>query len=404
MVGGVGMTDINLCFEVHQPLRLKPYYEPDGGKDLLERYFNMEKNKKILRRVIDKCYMPANNIILKLIDDLGKKFKVSFSITGVLLDQFEMFAPEMIDSFQQLASTRSVEFLCQTYYHSLASLYGTDRSEFVEQVEMHREKMKDLFGKRPKVFENTEFIYNNMIAKTVEGLGFKGIFTEGIERVLGWRSPNYLYKPPEHVAKKIKVLVRNYRLSDDIGYRFSARWWDQWPLTADKYAAWLAATPGDVINIFIDYETFGEHQWPETGIFWFLGSLPYEVLKWKNLKFSTPSRTILKYPARDVIDVFEFNTISWADIERDVSAWLGNEMQRFAYEEIKKIEKLVKKKGDPKLLRIWRYLQNSDHLYYLCTKWWADGDVHKYFSPFDTPEQGFLTILKVLSDFKEKLL
>jgi alpha-amylase len=397
------MKLINLCFEVHQPLRLRRRFQNSDGDALLQSYFDMDMNRRILEKVAGKCYFPANELLLKLMDYYGKKFKFSFSMTGVFLDQLRFFDKKLLESFKQLASTGRVEFLGQTYYHSLASLYGIDRSEFIEQVKLHRKAMLEFFDYKTKVFENTEFIYNNLIAKTVEGLGFKGIFTEGIERVLGWRSPNYLYTPPKHLCNRIKILLRNYRLSDDIGYRFSARWWEEWPLTADKYAAWLSACEGECINIFIDYETFGEHQWEDSGIFWFLGRLPHEVLKYDNLRFSTPSEACEKLKPVGEIDVFEYSTISWADIERDTSAWLGNEMQLFAYEEVKKLEPVVKKLGDPEILRIWRYLQNSDHLYYMCTKWWGDGDVHTYFSCYDSAQEGFINFLKVLSDLKYRI-
>jgi len=368
----------------------------------MDKYFDIETNKGVLARVINKCYMPATNIILKNIDTLGKKFKVSYSISGTLLDQFEMYFPEMIEILKDLAYTGNVEFICQTYNHSLASLYGTDRTEFVRQVNEHREKIKELFNQKARIFENTEFIYNNMIAKTVEGMGFKGIFTEGIEHVLKWRSPNFLYSAKG--SRNIKVLTRNYKLSDDFSYRFSAKWWNEWPLTAEKYASWLSATPGDAINLFVDYETFGEHQWPETGIFWFLGQLPHEVLKYKNMKFTTPSISVEKYKARDVLDVFEFNTISWADIERDTSAWLGNDMQKRLFNELKQLQPLVEKKNNPYFNKIWGYLQNSDHLYFMCTKWLADGHVHKYFSLYNSLIDGFNTMMKVINDFKKKLL
>jgi len=397
------MVDVNLCFEVHQPMRLRPYYYDHNSNNIMDRYFDFETNKGVLARVINKCYMPTTNIIARNIETLGKKFKVSYSISGTLLDQFEEYFPEMIEIFQDLADTGNVEFLSQTYHHSLASLYGTDRSEFVKQVGDHRDKIRDLFNYKTRIFENTEFIYNNMIAKTVDGMGFKGIFTEGIDHILGWRSPNFLYSPKES-KNGIKVLTRNYKLSDDFSYRFSARWWEEWPLTSEKYAAWLSATQGDVLNLFVDYETFGEHQWPETGIFGFLGQLPHEVLKYKNMRFTTPSISVEKYPARDVLDVFEMNTISWADIERDTSAWLGNDMQRKIFEELKSLQPLVEKKNDPKLTKIWGYLQNSDHLYFMCTKWWGDGDVHKYFSPYEKPQDGFNTMKKIINEFRQKLL
>jgi alpha-amylase len=398
------MTRINLCFEVHQPLRLKAHFNPDVKSDgLIDHYFDMKKNEDIFNKVAHKCYLPANAAVLHAIDNLGKKFRVTYSISGVFLDQCEMFNPDVLESFKQLADTGCVEFLGQTYYHSLASLWGNDREEFVRQVEMHRERIKDLFGQRPIVFENTELIYNNMVAKTVAGLGFRGIFAEGCDHLLdGWKSPNYLYTPPGHIENSIKIFLRNYKLSDDIGYRFSARWWEEWPLTAEKYAAWLASTPGEVINIFIDYETFGEHHWKDTGILWFLGSLPFEISKRKNLKFTTPRRC-LTLPARGELDVFEYDTISWADMERDTSAWLGNRMQQHAYEEIKALKHWVDVSNNEEMKKVWRYLQNSDHLYYLCTKGWGDGDVHTYFSPFGTAEDGFYTIHRIVSDIKWKI-
>jgi len=288
-------------------------------------------------------------------------------------------------------------------------LYDSEE-EFIEQVEIHRQMLKDYFNIEPKVFVNTEMIYNNRIAKIVENLGFKAIFTEGAERILQWRNPNYVYVrkycyPNDSTPdKRIRVLLRNYRLSDDIGYRFSARNWDQWPLTAEKYAAWLSATPGQVINIFMDYETFGEHQPEESGIFWFLKALPYMVLKYDNLEFLKASEVVEKYQPIGEIDVFEFSTVSWADMERDVSAWLGNKMQQMVFEEVKNLEKIVKKSKNENLIKIWRLLQQSDHYYYVCNKWWADGDVHKYFSSFGTPEEAFANFMGILADFKTRLL
>lgn len=407
------MTSISLNFQVHQPLRLATF-QPNGNvsnSKIFDHYFNHGLDKWVFDRVSSRCYFPANNTILELIDQLKKekrKFKVSYSITGVFLELCERYNKDLIETFKQLAETKCVEFIGETYYHSLASLFE-DKTEFIEQVNMHRQIIKDLLGFKPKVFVNTEMIYNNLIAKVVEDLGFKGIFTEGTERILGWRNSNYVYvrkfcfpgdPTPE---KRIRVLLRNYRLSDDIGYRFSAKDWNEWPLTADKYAAWLSATPGQCINLFMDYETFGEHQWPESGIFWFLKALPFEVLKYENLEFCTPSEIIEKYEPVGEIDVFELSTVSWADMERDVSAWLGNRMQQVCFEEIKNLEKHVKRLNDPELLRIWRLLQTSDHLYYICTKWWNDGDVHKYFSCFPTPQDGFVNFMSIISDFKARV-
>jgi len=390
-------------------------FQPNGNlanNKLIEAYFNHGLDKWIFDRVAKRCYFPTTSILLELIDSFKKekrKFKVSFSISGIFLEMAERYNKDLLEQFKQLVETGCVELLGETYYHSLASLFEA-KDEFIEQVNMHRQAMKDYFKFEPKVFANTELIYNNIIAKIVEDLGFKAIFCEGAERILGWRSPNFVYvrkfcfpndPPPE---KRIRVLLRNYQLSDDIGYRFSAKDWSEWPLTADKYAAWLNATPGQCINIFMDFETFGEHQWAESGIFWFLKALPYEILKYESLEFCTPSEIILKYKPVGEIDVFELSTASWADMERDVSAWLGNRMQQICFEEIKNLEKHVKRLRNPYFLKVWRLLQQSDHLYYICTKWWNDGDVHKYFSCFPTPQDGFANLMSIISDFKARVL
>ena len=405
------MTDICLIFEVHQPLRLnRNFYAELLGRpkitkeELFQLYFDEKLNRHVLERAARKCYFPSNKILLEQINrfkDKERKFKVAFGISGVFIEQCQRWIPELIESFRQLAETGCVEFLDEPYYHSLASLYGVDRSEFVEQVLMHRKLMREIFGQEPEVFENTECLYNNAIAKTVEGLGYRAIITEGVERILGWRSPNYVYK-----AKNcnLKVLLRNYRLSDDIGFRFSSRWWDQWPLFADKYASWLANTPGQVIVIFMDYETFGEHHWPESGIHEFLRHLPEEVLKWKNLNWCTPSEAAEKHLPAGEIDVFEYNTISWADLERDTSAWIGNPMQNSCYEMLKHLEPLVKGLGDPEYVRLWRLFQQSDHLYYMSMKGAGPGDVHSYFNPYNSPIEAFVVFSRILSDFEARIL
>jgi len=407
------MPFITLNFQVHQPFRISNF-QANGYtniNDLFNNYFNHGLNKWIFERVANKCYLPANRILLEAIDNLKhekKKFKVSFSLTGTFLESAEMFNKDVLDSFKQLAQSKCVEILGETYYHSLASLYES-KDEFIEQVNAHRQAIRDYFGVEPKVFVNTEMIYNNVIGKIVEDLGFKAIFTEGSERILGWRSPNYLYvrkfcfpndPPPE---KRIKILLRNYRLSDDVAYRFSARNWDQWPLTAEKYVAWLSATVGEVINLFMDYETFGEHQPEETGIFWFLKALPYMVVRDPNLEFLTPSEVVERCKPIGEIDVFEFSTLSWADMERDTSAWLGNKMQQIMFNEVKNLERYVKSLDNPELIRVWKLLQQSDHYYYMCTKFWSDGDVHKYFSSFDRPEDAFANFMNILADFKTKI-
>ncbi|MDW8039828.1 MAG: DUF5752 family protein [Nitrososphaerota archaeon] len=398
-------------FEVHQPHRLKKDYfwrseafKRLKKKELFDYYFDHALDREIFERASRKCYFPSNQILLNLIDQYRrekKQAKFSFSISGVFLEQCEMFNKDLLESFKQLAETGCVDFLNQTYYHSLASLYP-EKDEFIEQVEMHRQAMKDLLGYVPQVFENTELIYNNTIAKTAEELGFAGIFTEGTERILHGKSPNYLYKPKG--CEKIKILLRNYKLTDDIGFRFSARWWSEWPLTADKYASWLAATPGQCINIFPDYETFGEHHWPETGIHEFLKHLPKEILKWEHLRMATPSEVVRRHEPVDDIDVPELGgTVSWADLERDTSCWLGNTMQWAYYTSVKKLKPIVKETEDEDFIRVWRCFQTSDHLYYMFTGGGAPGEVHSYFSPFNNPVDAYVTAQAAILDFENRV-
>jgi len=288
------VTDICFIFEVHQPFRLNRNFHQDlltrqsvTKEDLFNLYFDNKLNRYIFDRAAEKCYFPSNSIILEQINryknDL-KKFKVAYGISGVFLEQCELWNPDLLDSFKELAKSGCVEFLNQPYYHSLASLYGIDRTEFIEQIGMHRKLMKDLFNYEPKVVENTECLYNNAIAKTVEGLGYEATVTEGVERILDWRSPNHVYRARD---SRLRVLLRNYSLSDDIGFRFSSTWWEEWPMSAEKYASWLAATSGQAIILFVDYETFGEHHWPESGIHEFLRWLPGEVIKWDHLNWCT---------------------------------------------------------------------------------------------------------------------
>jgi len=405
------LVDVVFVFEVHQPHRMRKnfFWENRGfrrikKKELFDYYFDSEVNKEIFKRACNKCYFPSNQILLDLIDkhrNEKKKVKVAFSLSGIFLEQCEMFNKDLLETFKQFAETNCVEFLCQTYYHSLASLYP-EREEFIEQVKMHQQIMKDLLNYTPKVFENTELLYNNAIAKTVEQLGFKGIFTEGIEKILHEKSPNYLYTPKN--CRNIKVLLRNYKLTDDIGFRFSARWWSEWPLTADKYSSWLASTPGQCINIFPDYETFGEHHWPETGIHEFLKHLPREILKWWHLHMSTPSEVVEKYSSMGEIDVPELGgTVSWADLERDASCWLGNTMQWAYYTNLRRIEPLIKEANDSDFLRLWRDFQTSDHLYYMFTAGGAPGEVHSYFSPFGSPIDAYVTAQSSILDFENRI-
>jgi alpha-amylase len=405
------MTDVCLMFEVHQPFRLNRNFHSDLlskgkvlKKDLFDLYFDHSLDRYVFERAARKCYFPANNIILEQIEQCKKErkqFKVTYGISGVFLEQCERWSPPLIESFKQLAETGCVEFMDETYYHSLSSLYSTDRSEFVEQVKMHRQLMKDLFNYEPQVIENTELLYNNAIAKTMEGMGYKGTVTEGIEKVLGWRSPNYVYKAKN---SDLRVLLRNYRLSDDIGFRFSSNWWNEYPLDATKYARWLAATQGDVVVLFVDYETFGEHHWSESGIHEFLRWLPSEVNKWHHLHWRTPSEVFVRHAPVGEIDVHEYDTISWADIERDPSAWIGNPLQNICYDQLKELEQLVKGIGDKEFIRLWRYLQMSDHLYYLSIKGGGPGDVHNYFSPMGSPVEAFAVYSRILADLEARIL
>jgi alpha-amylase len=405
------MTDVVFVFEVHQPHRLRRSLFWEGKvfrrltkNDLFNYYFNNEIDREIFKRAARKCYFPSNQIILDVIDrhkHERKKPKFSFSLSGVFLEQCEMFEKDLIESFRQLADSGCTEFLNQTYYHSIASLYA-EKEEFIEQVKMHKQIVNDLLGCTPSVFENTELLYNNTIAKTVESIGYKGIYTEGVEKILGEKSPNCIYTPKD--AKKIRVLLRNYKLTDDIGFRFSARWWPEWPLTATKYAKWLAETKGEVINIFPDYETFGEHHWPETGIHSFLQHLPDEILRFNNLQMATPSEVVDKHASGGEIDVPEAEgTVSWADIQRDQSGWLGNVMQWAYYTTLRRLEPLIKEAEDEEFLRLWRDFQTSDHLYYMFTAGGGPGEVHSYFSPFESPMDAFVAAQTLLNDFEARI-
>jgi alpha-amylase len=389
------MASVCFYFQVHQPHRLRHYTIFDTGTD----YFDDQKNADICKKVAKKCYLPANRLFLDLIRQHGGRFKISYSITGILLEQLKEYAPKVLDTFRELAETGCVEFLAETYYHSLSYLYSPQ--EFVEQVEAHRQLMYDVFGQKPRVFRNTELIYSNALAQTIEQIGgFDAILAEGADHILGYRSPNYVYRPPN--SSKLKLLLKNYRLSDDIAFRFSNRHWSEWPLGADKFAQWVNSVNGNgyVVNLFVDYETFGEHQWEDTGIFEFLRHLPIEILKHPDNNFKTPSEAADAYQAVDVVDVPYF--VSWADIERDLSAWLGNAMQHSAIRELYRLEDAVKTSNDPEVLEHWRKLQTSDHFYYMCTKWFADGDVHKYFNPYDSPYDSYINFMNILDNLRSR--
>jgi len=389
------MASICFYFQVHQPERLRHYTVFEKNN----KYFDDHKNAAICKKVANKCYLPANRLILDTIRRFEGKFKVAYSITGTLLEQFERFAPEVMSTFHALAQTGCVEFLGETYYHSLSFLYS--KQEFTDQVNKHSDIVESLFGQKPKVFRNTELIYNNDLAQFIESMGrFNAIITEGADHILGYRNPNFVYRPQG--CENLKLLLKNYQLSDDIAFRFSNRGWSEWPLTAEKYTDWVNKVNGNgnVINLFMDYETFGEHQWQDTGIFEFMRHLPDYVLQHPDNSFKTPSEVIESYEVSDTVDVPHL--ISWADTERDLSAWLGNPMQSGAIHELYRIENDIKEIGDEKMIDDWRKLQTSDHFYYMCTKYFSDGDVHKYFNPYDSPYDSYINFMNVLDNLQSR--
>ena len=377
------MPDINFYFEVHQPYRLKRVYSFVEDKEFID----YDKNREIFNKVADKCYIPMTKLLIDLVKEYPE-FKVNFSLTGVFMEQAELFRPEVITLFQELFDTGNIEFLDEAYYHSLS--YLIDKEEFVKQVKMHKTMMYKYFKFHPKVFRNTEALYSNDIANTASALGYKGIIAEGWDRVLGWRSPNYVYNNPEN---NIKVLLRNYKLSDDIAFRFSTPTWDEFPLTADKYANWIANNEGKIVNLFMDYETFGEHQWKETGIFDFMRDLPGKLIA-KGIGFKKVSE-VIKERSVGMVDVPYY--LSWADMDRDLSAWLGNQMQDTAFNKLKEMEKEVMLSKNEELIKRWRILQTSDNFYYMCTKWFADGDIHKYFNAYSSPYVAYINYMNILS-------
>jgi alpha-amylase len=391
------MKKICFYFQVHQPYRLKNYHFFDIGNS--SEYFDDVKNNSVMKKVAEKCYLPMNSLLLDLINEHGGKFKISFSISGTALDQFAQYAPEVLQSFKKLAATGCVEFLGETYSHSLSSLVSPE--EFSQQVREHSKMIEQLFGQKPTVFRNTELVYSDKIGLMVNDMGFKAMLAEGANHVLGWKSPNFLYC--SSVRPELKLLLKNYRLSDDIAFRFSQRSWNGWPLTTEKYVGWLNALPAneEIVNLFMDYETFGEHQWKETGIFDFMRALPGKIFSSSQFGFVTPSEAVEQL--QPVASISMPDSVSWADEERNLSAWLGNDIQDNAFEAIYGLEKRVKATKNPELLKEWRYLQTSDHFYYMCTKFFADGDVHKYFNPYNSPYEAFINYMNVFSDFEARV-
>ena len=378
-------------FQVHQPFRLRRYRFFDIGDS--HEYFDEFNNRSIMKKVANRCYLPMNRLLLDLIGEYGKKFKVSFSITGSAIEQFELYAPEVLDSFRQLADTGCVEFLTETSAHSLAVM--KDSNEFRRQVELHRNLIQKYFGQTPTTFRLTELIYDDLIGAQVEKWGYKTILTEGARHILGWKSPNFVYA--NAINPKLKVLLRNFRLSDDISFRFSDKNWSEFPVTAEKYAAWLNKLlhNEEIVNLFMDYETFGEHQSAASGIFAFMQNLPKHVMS--DFEFLTPAEVYDKH--QPIASIHVPYPISWADEERDLSAWLGNELQDDAFDTLYSLSDKIEKLADPELTDVWLKLQNSDHFYYMCTKWFSDGSVHKYFNPYSSPYDAYINYMNVLSDF-----
>ena len=383
------MPNVTFYFEVHQPYRIKRVMSFDHTEDFID----WEKNRAVFNKVAEKCYIPMT----KLLIELSKKypeFKTSFSFTGTFLEQAKAFRPEVISLFQELLDLGGMDILDETYYHSLS--YLISKQEFISQINKHREEIWRVFKFKPKVFRNTEAMYSNDIAKTASQLGYKGIISEGWDKNLGWRSPNYVYTAPQ---SNISVLLRNYRLSDDIAFRFSSHDWKEFPLTTEKYSDWLSHNEGETVNLFMDYETFGEHQWQETGIFEFMRHLPERLIN-RGIGFNTVSETASIKPA-GVFDAPDI--ISWADLDRDLSAWLGNRMQDAAFDKLKSMEDSVLSTGSQELIHKWRILQTSDNFYYMCTKWFADGDIHKYFNAYDSPYIAYINYMNVISHLDREI-
>lgn len=388
-------------FHVHQPYRVKKYRVFDIGND--NEYFNDSSdtdlnNRKIVEKVADKSYRPMNAVLQELLDT-HPDFKFSLSFSGTVLDQFEAYVPDVLESFQKLVASRRVEILADTYHHSLAFFYSVP--EFERQVAQHAKRVHELFGYTPKVFRNTELSYRNDLAQWCENNGYVGIMAEGWDPVLGWRSPNYLYSPQG--CSKIKVLLKNYKLSDDLAFRFGNKDWESFPLSAETYADWIHAHHGDgqTINLFMDYETFGEHQWEDTGIFNFMRTLPHLLTQHPDTTFKTATETALTYDAVGEIDVPDVMT--WADTDRDLTAWTGNDIQKDAIASTYGMEKDVMVTEDPEIIETWRKLQTSDHFYYMCTKWSEDGDVHAYFSPYESPYDAYVAFMNALSDLQLRI-
>ena len=390
------MPSLCLCFQVHQPYRLRRYSVFDTDR----HYFDEQRNAELCRRTAERTYLPANRLLLETIRAHEGQFRVAFSITGTSLELFRQHAPQVLESFLELAGTGCVEFLAETYYHSLAFLYS--REEFRAQVDAHRRMMLELFGQEPRVFHNTELIYNNDLAHFVSHMGYDAILAEGADGVLGVRSPNYVYRPPH--APRLKLLLRNYRLTDDITFRFGDRTWEQWPLTAEKFAQWFnrGNVNGHASTLVMDYETLGVHLPAETGIFDFIRHLPQAVLgSSADNAFRTPSQVAAAHEPVGEVDVPHMT--SWADAARDLTPWVGNAMQSNALNELYKLEGALRERGDVALLTDWRRLTSSNHFYYMCAKYWVDGDVHRHYSPYESPYDSYINFMNVVDNIQARL-
>ena len=397
------MLNVVFYFQVHQPYRLRHLKVMDIGSK--ESYFDDKLNAKVMRKVAEKCYLPTNKLMLKLIKKYEGKFKIAYSISGITIEQFKLYVPEVLESFKELAETGCVEFIGETYYHSLSFLYNKD--EFIEQVNKHTKLIQDEFGQTPTTFRNTELIYQDRVSDIIFETGqFNTIITEGVDRILEWRNALSIYK---NYARTMNLLLKSYKLSDDIAFRFSNKNWDEYPLTTSKFVTWIndltlnnPENRQQFLNLFMDYETFGEHQWAETGIFEFMEELPKSVLENPNLGFCTPKECpgLANYQQEPLSFP---DAVSWADEERDLSAWLENDMQQNSIETLYELFEKIKEKNDPELIEIARKLTTSDHFYYMCTKFFQDGDVHKYFSPYDSPDQAYIYFINALADLEERI-
>lgn len=395
------MRAICLYLHIHQPIRYREYSIFNVANDdnyFHDNYNGRQSNERIFRKVAEKSYYPMLRLLLRKMH-AHPDFKVSFSITGTWLEQAEKWHPDLLDIIREMVRLGQAEIVGETYYHSLAFFYNRD--EFTDQVKMHSETIERTFGVRPQVFRNTEFAYNDELAHWADAAGYKGILAEGWDKVLGWRSPNYVYRPTG--CQNLKLLLKNYRLSDDIAFRFSNRAWSEWPLTVPKYQAWInnACLNGNLVNLFMDFETFGEHQWQDTGIFNFIDNFIDTWLSGYENKFITVSEACdIMSPAGEISMP---ETVTWADTERDLSAWLSSPMQVSAEQNLYAIRDDILDTRDGKLIADWRYLTTSDHPYAMCTKYWNDGDVHAYFSAYSSPYEAFMYFMNVLRDIKYRI-